>query len=163
MMTPEARPNEWKIGSATMNLSSGEKSATARTWATLDSSEACVWTTPFGFPSEPEVNNTIAGPRIRRSTHISPEEPEEQDHRLVRDAHRVAQILEIEDTNILEALHQAQQARFLQKHPRCYDQADARSRARGTHAVGTGCVVQQRRYAPGGAESENQAQRRCGV
>ncbi|MNT51998.1 hypothetical protein D3C72_1889970 [compost metagenome] len=58
--TPQVRPKEWNSGSAIMNLSSGVKSATARTWATLDSSELCECTTPLGLPSEPEVNSTSA-------------------------------------------------------------------------------------------------------
>ena len=44
-----------------MNLSSGVKSASARICATLDRIEECECTTPFGLPSEPDVNSTIAG------------------------------------------------------------------------------------------------------
>src|ERR1700722_3925923 len=61
MIAPQVRPNEWNKGNAIMNLSSGEKSATERTWETLERSEACECTTPFGFPSEPDVNRTMAG------------------------------------------------------------------------------------------------------
>ncbi len=43
-----------------MNLSSGEKSASDRTCAMFESSEACECTTPLGLPSDPEVNNTTA-------------------------------------------------------------------------------------------------------
>ena len=61
MMTPQVRPNEWNSGSAIMNLSSGVKSASARICATFDRIDECECTTPFGLPSEPEVNSTIAG------------------------------------------------------------------------------------------------------
>jgi len=44
-----------------MNLSSGVKSASARICATFDRIEECECTTPFGLPSEPEVNSTMAG------------------------------------------------------------------------------------------------------
>jgi hypothetical protein len=44
-----------------MNLSSGVKSAMLRICAMFDSSESCECTTPFGFPSDPDVNNTTAG------------------------------------------------------------------------------------------------------
>jgi len=48
------------MGSALSTLSSTEKSITARICAMLARIARCGSTTPFGLPSEPEVNNTTA-------------------------------------------------------------------------------------------------------
>jgi len=58
---PAVRPKEWKTGSAFSTLSSGEKSMTDRIWAILAWSARWDSTTPFGLPSDPEVNSTTAG------------------------------------------------------------------------------------------------------
>ncbi len=53
-------PNAWNIGSALNTLSTGLKSTTDGTCAQLASSARWLCTTPFGAPSDPEVNSTSA-------------------------------------------------------------------------------------------------------
>jgi hypothetical protein len=58
---PPVRPKLWKMGSALKMRSSDVKSVMARICAMLDRMARCDSTTPFGRPSEPEVNSTTAG------------------------------------------------------------------------------------------------------
>ena len=58
---PAVSPNEWNIGSAFKMMSCELKSMRAATCSRFASTLACDSTTPFGMPSEPDVNSTIAG------------------------------------------------------------------------------------------------------
>ena len=55
------KPNEWNKGSTIIILSVGLRSSTEETCATFAKILLFECTTPFGLPSEPEVNNIIAG------------------------------------------------------------------------------------------------------
>ena len=65
---PPVKPNEWKIGSTLNNLSSRPKSMRAAACAALASMLRWDNTTPFGRPSEPEVNRITAQSSGLRAT-----------------------------------------------------------------------------------------------
>jgi len=59
---PPVSPKEWNTGSALNTLSVFlENFMRAPTWAIFARILACESTTPFGSPSEPEVNKITAG------------------------------------------------------------------------------------------------------
>ena len=58
---PAVSPNEWNIGSAFKITSCELKSMRAATCSRFASTFACDSATPFGMPSEPDVNSTMAG------------------------------------------------------------------------------------------------------
>ena len=53
-------PKAWKRGNADIKRSAGVGSITVRICSTLANKLPWLWTTPFGLPSEPEVNRTKA-------------------------------------------------------------------------------------------------------
>ena len=65
---PTVRPKEWNTGSTLNTLSSRPKSMRAAACAALASMLRCDSTTPFGAPSEPEVNRIAAGSSALRAT-----------------------------------------------------------------------------------------------
>ena len=59
-ISPTVRPNEWNTGSTLNTLSSRPKSIRAAACAAFASMLRWDSTTPFGVPSEPEVNRITA-------------------------------------------------------------------------------------------------------
>ena len=65
---PAVRPNEWNTGSTLNSLSWRPKSMRAAACAAFASMLRWDSTTPFGVPSEPEVNRITAGSSGLRAT-----------------------------------------------------------------------------------------------
>ena len=97
---PAVRPNEWNSGSAFKITSCELKSMRAATCSRLASTFACDSATPFGMPSEPDVNSTIA---VSSGTHalarVLQRGEAARDSRLDLEPRRdaLAQVLEIDD------------------------------------------------------------------
>src|SRR5271156_4221617 len=59
--SPTVSPKAWNTGRVLNTLSVRPKSIRAAAWAALHNILRCDSTTPFGVPSEPEVNRIAAG------------------------------------------------------------------------------------------------------
>ncbi len=68
IIMPPVSPKEWNTGSTLNTLSLALASTRARAWAALARILRWDSTTPFGVPSEPDVNSTTAGSPALRAT-----------------------------------------------------------------------------------------------